>query len=67
MRVDTGHIVAFEPTLDFRVSKAGGLKATLLSGEGLVVDFNGRGKVWIQTRSISDYVGWLASLLPSKK
>lgn len=67
MRVDTGHIVAFEPTLDFRVSKAGGLKATLLSGEGLVVDFTGRGKVWIQTRSISDYVGWLASLLPSRK
>uniref|UniRef100_A0A7C3RKC1 TIGR00266 family protein n=1 Tax=Archaeoglobus fulgidus TaxID=2234 RepID=A0A7C3RKC1_ARCFL len=67
MRIDTGHIVAFEPTLDFRISKAGGLKATLLSGEGLVVDFTGRGKVWIQTRSVSDYIGWLASLLPSRK
>ena len=67
MRIDTGHIVAFEPTLDFRISKGGGLKATLLSGEGLVVDFTGRGKVWIQTRSVSDYIGWLASLLPSRK
>ncbi len=57
--------MAFEPTLDFRVSKVGGLKATVLSGEGLVVDFTGKGKVWIQTRSIADYVGWLASLLPS--
>jgi uncharacterized protein (TIGR00266 family) len=65
LKVDTGHIVAFEPTLDFRVTKAGGLKTTLLSGEGLVAEFSGKGKVWIQTRSISDYIGWLSSLLPS--
>ncbi len=62
--VDTGHIVAFEEGLDFKVRRAGGLKATLLSGEGLVAEFRGEGKVWIQTRSIADYVGWLDSLLP---
>jgi len=66
MVVDTGHIVAFEDTLDFTVSRAGGLKATLLSGEGLVAKFRGRGKVWIQTRSISDYIGWLSSLIPER-
>ncbi|WP_202320249.1 TIGR00266 family protein [Archaeoglobus neptunius] len=66
LRVDTGHIVAFEDSLSFRVTKAGGLKATLLSGEGLVVDFSGSGRVWIQTRSVADYVGWLSSLLPTK-
>lgn len=66
LRVDTGHIVAFEDSLNFKVSRAGGLKATLLSGEGLVADFSGSGKVWIQTRSISDYVGWLSSLLPKR-
>ncbi|WP_456468979.1 TIGR00266 family protein [Archaeoglobus sp.] len=66
LRVDTGHIVAFEDTLDFKISRAGGLKATLLSGEGLVADFRGSGKVWIQTRSIADYVGWLSSLIPKK-
>ena len=64
--VDTGHIVAFEETLDFKVRKAGSLKATILSGEGLVAEFNGVGKVWIQTRSIADYIGWLSSLIPSK-
>ncbi len=63
--VDTGHIVAFEEGLDFTISKAGGLKATLLSGEGLVAKFRGSGKVWIQTRSVSDYIGWLSSLIPS--
>lgn len=66
LRVDTGHIVAFEDTLNFKISRAGGLKTTLLSGEGLVADFSGSGKVWIQTRSISDYVGWLSSLIPTK-
>ena len=66
LRGDTGHIVAFEDTLDFKISRAGGLKATLLSGEGLVADFRGGGKVWIQTRSIADYVGWLSSLIPKK-
>ncbi len=64
--IDTGHIVAFEEGLDFTISRAGGLKATLLSGEGLVARFRGKGKVWIQTRSVSDYIGWLASLIPSK-
>ncbi len=64
--IDTGHIVAFEEGLDFTISRAGGLKATLLSGEGLVAKFKGKGKVWIQTRSISDYIGWLASLMPSR-
>lgn len=66
LSVDTGHIVAFEDSLDFRVRGAGGLKATFLSGEGLVVEFTGKGRVWIQTRSISEFVGWLSSLLPSR-
>ncbi|MEM2717159.1 MAG: TIGR00266 family protein [Archaeoglobaceae archaeon] len=67
LSVDTGHIVAFEETLDFKIKKAGGLKATLLSGEGLVAEFNGKGKVWIQTRSIAEYIGWLSSLLPPQR
>lgn len=63
--VDTGHIVAFESSLDFHVKKAGGIKETLLSGEGLVAEFHGSGKIWIQTRSVSEYIGWLSSLIPS--
>lgn len=66
LSVDTGHIVAFEETLDFRIRKAGGLKATIFSGEGLVAEFSGEGKVWIQTRSIAEYIGWLVSLLPKQ-
>jgi len=65
--VDTGHIVAFEEGLDFDVRSVGGLKATLFSGEGLVAEFRGNGRVWIQTRSIAEYVGWLASLMPKRE
>ncbi len=64
--VDTGHIVAFEDSLDFRVKRVGGLKSTLLSGEGLIAEFEGSGRLWIQTRSIGDFVGWLSSLLPKR-
>ncbi len=64
--IDTGHIVAFEDTLDFKIRRVGGLKETFLSGEGLVAEFYGSGKVWIQTRSIGEFVGWLASLLPKR-
>jgi len=66
LAVDTGHIVAFDDSLKFSVKPVGGLKATLLSGEGLIAEFSGNGKVWIQTRSISEYIGWLSSLLPSR-
>ncbi|MCS7144162.1 MAG: TIGR00266 family protein [Archaeoglobaceae archaeon] len=67
LSVDTGHIVAFEETLDFKIRKAGSLKATILSGEGIIAEFNGKGRVWIQTRSIAEYIGWLSSLLPQRR
>lgn len=64
--VDTGHVVAFEPTLDYEVRKVGGLKALVLSGEGLVCRFSGRGKLWLQTRSLDAFLGELIPHLPSR-
>ncbi|MBN2379655.1 TIGR00266 family protein [candidate division WOR-3 bacterium] len=66
LKVDTGHMVAFEEGVQYEVKKVGGLKSTLLSGEGLVANFTGPGKVWIQTRSLSAFIGLLSSKLPSK-
>ena len=63
--VDTGHIVAFEESLSFNVKKVGGWKSTLLSGEGLVCEFNGKGKLWIQTRNVGAMVSWLRPMLPA--
>jgi uncharacterized protein (TIGR00266 family) len=49
--VDTGHIVAFDKSLTYRVRSSGGMKSLFFSGEGLVCEFSGRGRVWFQTRN----------------
>jgi uncharacterized protein (TIGR00266 family) len=49
--VDTSHIVAFDESLTFNVTKVGGLKSLFLSQEGLVCAFSGTGRLWIQTRN----------------
>lgn len=55
--VDTGHVVGFEPSLEWETSRVGGLKSTLFSGEGLVCRFSGRGRLWLQTRSFDAFLG----------
>lgn len=64
-KVDTGHIVAFDGTLDFKVRSIGGVKSFLFSGEGLVCEFSGRGTVYIQSRNVAALVSWLSPLLPA--
>ena len=65
MTLDTGHVVAFDDSVQYSVRKAGSWKSTILGGEGLVTDFTGPGRVWLQTRSSLDLVQWLKSRLPS--
>jgi uncharacterized protein (AIM24 family) len=57
--VDTGHLVAFPEGIGFRVRAVGGIKSTLFSGEGLVVDLEGPGTVLMQTRSSDAFLTWL--------
>ena len=54
--VDTGHVVAFEDTLDFKVSKAGSSWLhSFLGGEGLVLEFKGRGNIWCQSHNAHEF------------
>ena len=62
--VDTGHIVAFEGTMSYTVRGVGGLKQTLFSGEGLVCDFVGPGRLYLQTRSFDSFLKLLIPRLP---
>ncbi len=62
--VDTGHLVAFTESLGFNVRRIGGIKSTLFSGEGLVVDLTGPGRLLMQTRSASSFLSWLLPKLP---
>jgi uncharacterized protein (TIGR00266 family) len=67
MIVDTGHVVAFEPTVQWKVKKVAGLFTSLISGEGLVCEFSGRGDLWIQTRSNQAFLDWLIPRLPTSR
>jgi uncharacterized protein (TIGR00266 family) len=64
--VDTGHLVAFTEGMGFTVKRIGGIKSTLFSGEGLVVDLSGPGKVLLQTRSDDAFLSWLIPRLPKQ-
>lgn len=62
--IDTGHMVAFTEGLDYKVKRVGGLKSTLLSGEGLVAEFHGTGTLYLQTRSMNAFFDWMMPFLP---
>jgi uncharacterized protein (TIGR00266 family) len=63
--VDSGHVVAFEGDLDWTLRRAGGgWRTTLLSGEGFVQEFTGRGTLWLQTRHLGSFVSWITPMLP---
>ena len=64
--VDTGHLVAFDEKIDFQVKKVAGWKSTLFSGEGLVIELTGPGKVYMQTRSQDSFLSWLIPRLPKQ-
>lgn len=57
--VDTSHIVAFQESLTYTLRKVGGLKSLFLSGEGLVCEFRGTGKLWVQTRNAPNLASFL--------
>jgi uncharacterized protein (AIM24 family) len=65
--VDIGHLLAVIGRLGFKVRSMGGLKSTLFSGEGLVVDLTGPGRFWLQTRSEDAFLTWLIPKLPHRE
>ena len=67
--VDTGNIAAFDDTLDFKISRAGGSWiSSFLGGEGFVCRFKGKGTVWCQTHADRSFGFKLTPhLLPRKE
>jgi len=61
--VDSGHLVAYEPTLSLSLSMAAGLFSSMFSGEGLVTRVRGRGKIYLQSRSLDSLATWTNSHL----
>lgn len=66
--VDTGHVVAFEETLEYKVTKAGGSWVqSFLAGEGMVLDFTGQGKILVQSHNPSAFGKEIGPLLPPRE
>jgi uncharacterized protein (TIGR00266 family) len=63
LTVDNFHLVAFSDTCTYKVTKFGGLKETILGGEGLVTQITGPGDIYIQTKNLKEFVDWLWALL----
>lgn len=62
--VDSGHVVAFEEQLSYKVGRASkGLGNMLGSGEGLVMTFSGNGKLWVQSHHTAAFGKRLSSHL----
>ena len=65
--VDTGHMVGWDEGVSYDVRKAGNWKSTMLSGEGLVVELTGPGRVYVQTPSPETFIDWLVPKLPTQR
>ena len=53
LKVDTGCIVGFEPTIDYSIQQAGNLRSMVFGGEGIfLATLRGTGKVWLQSMPI---------------
>ena len=65
LRVDTGHVGMFEPTVDFDVQIIRGFKNILLGGEGLfLATLRGPGTVWLQTMPMARLAQKIAQFMP---
>ncbi len=61
LRVDTGCLVAFQPSVDYDIARAGGIKTSLFGGEGLfLAALTGPGTVWLQSLPFSRLAGRIA-------
>ncbi len=57
--VDTGHLVAYEPGIKMSVALSGGLVGSVTSGEGFINKLQGRGKIYLQSRSVDGLARFL--------
>lgn len=66
LRVDTGCVVAFQPTVDFDIQYVGKIKSAIFGGEGLFfATLSGPGKVWLQSLPLSRLANRIIASAPA--
>jgi len=63
--VDNGYAVAWEPTLQYQITRSRKIRAFLFSDQ-LIMTFTGRGKLWVQSRSPRTLANWVHPFRPQK-
>ena len=65
VRVDTGCIVAMQPSVNYDIQYVGKIKTALFGGEGLFfATLTGPGKVWLQSLPLSRLANRIVSAVP---
>jgi uncharacterized protein (AIM24 family) len=65
LRVDTGCIVALQPTVNYDVQLVRSIKSALFSGEGLFfATLRGPGRIWLQSLPLSRLAGRIVAAAP---
>lgn len=68
LKVDTGNVVAFAPTVSYEIETVKGLGNIFLGGEGLfLTKLVGPGKVILQSQNFGDFAGRILHLMPKNK
>jgi uncharacterized protein (TIGR00266 family) len=65
LRLDTGCLVAMQPSINYDIQLVGGVKTALFGGEGLFfATLTGPGKVWLQSLPFSRLADRIAKAIP---
>ena len=68
LKVDTGNVVAFVPSVSYEVEMVKGIGNIFLGGEGIFLTrLVGPGKVILQSQNFGDFVGKIVPFLPSNR
>lgn len=65
MKIDTGCLMALQPTVDYDIEFVGGFKNSFFGGEGLfLATLTGPGKIWVQSLPFSRLAGRMLANAP---
>lgn len=63
--VDTGNLVAFDPTVQYEIQMIKGVKNIFFGGEGLFnTKLTGPGKVILQTQNFNEFASRILAMMP---
>lgn len=57
--VDSGHLLSYPASMTLKAKLNGSLFTSFFGGEGIVLHLQGKGKIRLQTRSVSGLASWI--------